>query len=380
MACIVIDMSSDESNPVIHVLGGDRQMGNDASAVQDAQPVPARGSGINVSRKRKPEVMDTVQPIEAGKLKWKDVTDPLHQVDKPHKKWRAPKLDELLYTSFPDITKTRLRKWRIGFQKAKPGATIWDMVKACQSAGLVKKRKVEERKTDDSVHSVVQTHLSRLKKKRKFMKQLDTLVPVDAGHDCSVCMDSFDLNHGIMCLVGHFMCRKCFTRYINETIQVAPPTQIPCAEHDCDCLYYSADVRKNLSEWDYNQLERKETERNMKVAFGAGVEAVLYCSCGVVAVVEEKDIGSGVVVCQCLKQYCLKCGNFSHPGSVCPPPKKTVVWLEKHSKQCPNCKEAIQKRSGCNHMTCAPPGGCGYQFCWLCMGRWGVCKCKIFGS
>jgi ariadne-1 len=96
--------------------------------------------------------------------------------------------------------------------------------------------------------------------------------------------------------------------------------------------------------------------------------------------VEEKDIGSGVVVCQCLKQYCLKCGNFSHPGSVCPPPKKTVVWLEKHSKQCPNCKEAIQKRSGCNHMTCAPPGGCGYQFCWLCMGRWGVCKCKIFGS
>ncbi|KAI6041629.1 hypothetical protein EDC04DRAFT_2667357, partial [Pisolithus marmoratus] len=34
-------------------------------------------------------------------------------------------------------------------------------------------------------------------------------------------------------------------------------------------------------------------------------------------------------------------------------------------KHCPNCKAAVQKMGGCNHMTCAAPG-CNSHFCYKC--------------
>ena len=43
--------------------------------------------------------------------------------------------------------------------------------------------------------------------------------------------------------------------------------------------------------------------------------------------------------------------------------KQNVDWIKKHAKCCPNCKNAIEKNKGCNHMTCK----CGYEFCWYCL-------------
>ena len=39
----------------------------------------------------------------------------------------------------------------------------------------------------------------------------------------------------------------------------------------------------------------------------------------------------------------------------------TRVYYEQHTKSCPECKEAIEKNDGCDHMTCR----CGHEFCWL---------------
>ena len=35
---------------------------------------------------------------------------------------------------------------------------------------------------------------------------------------------------------------------------------------------------------------------------------------------------------------------------------------EKNIKQCPSCRQGIEKRRGCDHMTCK----CGAQFCYIC--------------
>ena len=40
-------------------------------------------------------------------------------------------------------------------------------------------------------------------------------------------------------------------------------------------------------------------------------------------------------------------------------------------KQCPFCKNAIEKAGGCNHMTCS----CGKSFCWKCLTKHGYRKC-----
>jgi ariadne-1 len=44
------------------------------------------------------------------------------------------------------------------------------------------------------------------------------------------------------------------------------------------------------------------------------------------------------------------------------------MWKKINVKKCPKCKIEILKNDGCMHMTCRPPGGCGYEFCWLCLG------------
>eukprot|EP01083_Nonionella_stella_P073155 197581_1 len=49
---------------------------------------------------------------------------------------------------------------------------------------------------------------------------------------------------------------------------------------------------------------------------------------------------------------------------------KNKQWLQGHTKQCPKCERHIEKNGGCNHMTCRTPGGCGHEFCWLCLGNW----------
>jgi ariadne-1 len=50
---------------------------------------------------------------------------------------------------------------------------------------------------------------------------------------------------------------------------------------------------------------------------------------------------------------------------------ENVKWLMVNTKKCPSCKKFIEKNQGCNHMTCRKEaGGCGYEFCWICMGEW----------
>eukprot|EP00466_Bigelowiella_natans_P008695 jgi/Bigna1/82873/fgenesh1_pg.98_\ len=51
--------------------------------------------------------------------------------------------------------------------------------------------------------------------------------------------------------------------------------------------------------------------------------------------------------------------------------EKNEKWLLKRAKPCPQCLRWIEKNQGCNHMTCRQnAGGCGHQFCWLCLGNW----------
>jgi len=53
-------------------------------------------------------------------------------------------------------------------------------------------------------------------------------------------------------------------------------------------------------------------------------------------------------------------------------------WLKAYTKKCPKCHKNIEKNQGCNHMTCdKASGGCGHQFCWLCLNNWrNHSKCK----
>lgn len=76
-------------------------------------------------------------------------------------------------------------------------------------------------------------------------------------------------------------------------------------------------------------------------------------------------------------QFCYNCMRENHSpcpcvvlerwSKKCKDDSETLNWINAHTKDCPQCKSAIEKNGGCNHMQCRK---CGYQFCWVCMGSW----------
>merc|ERR1712032_789358 len=62
------------------------------------------------------------------------------------------------------------------------------------------------------------------------------------------------------------------------------------------------------------------------------------------------------------------------------------MGIRANTKKCPKCHKPIEKNQGCNHMACSKAGGCGHEFCWLCLGEWsthgtstgGYYQCNIY--
>merc|ERR1712093_238589 len=72
-------------------------------------------------------------------------------------------------------------------------------------------------------------------------------------------------------------------------------------------------------------------------------------------------------------RFCYNCGGLAHAPATCAMVKEwekrnadqggdeTMIWVQLNSAPCPKCSMAIQKNQGCNHMTCRPPIGCGFD-------------------
>lgn len=326
----------------------------------------------------------------------------------PIKDFKAAKLTKIIAGLFPTKKKNAIDQWRKQYtQTHSKSSPVWDMIIAFWDAAPTfqdkkqrptrptpeedteyphpKRRKKNHESEDFEItghfHDLLELH----RRKEEHNIQIAALEPVDGGDDtkvptCVICFNSFAPKDVVFCpniKESHPVCIGCMNRYCLETLPSVTLTAIPCPQ--CNVCYPKYAITSCLCEWDILVFEQKESNVNCRVALNKDVAMVLYCECGVVAVVEEKDKGSGIITCLCGRAYCIKCGNFEHPGRECPPPPETQNWLNKHSKPCPNCKQAIEKNGGCNHMTChVRSGGCGHQFCWLCNGRWGECKCRIF--
>lgn len=83
--------------------------------------------------------------------------------------------------------------------------------------------------------------------------------------------------------------------------------------------------------------------------------------------------GPDTVVCPtCEYTTCRICRQPGHSG-VCPEDtemQSTVALSQRNGwRQCPTCRNMVEKISGCNHMSCR----CGGHFCYVCGVRWGMC-------
>lgn len=77
---------------------------------------------------------------------------------------------------------------------------------------------------------------------------------------------------------------------------------------------------------------------------------------------------------ECGERTCVQCGRqwAEGHGAVCEALDDVVHSVNAGGgelvKRCPTCGMAVQKRGGCDHMTCRrAAGGCGAEFCWECL-------------
>lgn len=102
----------------------------------------------------------------------------------------------------------------------------------------------------------------------------------------------------------------------------------------------------------------------------------IYCSnrlCGAFIPLANA-VGPDLIDCfSCLMVTCQFCRMAYHPGIECVADVATqearALAAAQGWKECPTCRNMVEKASGCLHMTCR----CGVEFCYACGNRWGHC-------
>ena len=213
------------------------------------------------------------------------------------------------------------------------------------------------------------------KKLDKFIKKNDI-----KNNVCPVCYNEIDPNDNISLECGHIFCSYCFTEYLKERLKdqlTVLATKCPMS----NCNYQvPSEIFKKLFANDetsmniYNKcLLRNFTESN------ADIKLCPNPKCDII--VKLPGHGMIEVKCTCGKTFCFKCLREGHRPCDCEMMQiwedknrsdgENTKWLIVNTKQCPNCHKYIEKNQGCNHMTCRKEaGGCGYEFCWICLGEW----------
>ena len=199
---------------------------------------------------------------------------------------------------------------------------------------------------------------------------------------CPVCEIDIDPGDGLSLGCGHEFCSDCFKEHLKEKMN----DQLTLLATKCPmrfCNYQvPPEVFKKLFKDDkdemniYNKcLMRNFTESN------ADVKLCPNPKCD--KIFQLPGHGMTDIKCPCGTIFCFKCLRETHRPCDCfmielwekknkkDNDAENLKWLLANTKQCPNCHKYIEKNQGCNHMTCRKEaGGCGYEFCWICLGAW----------
>eukprot|EP01138_Halocafeteria_seosinensis_P001560 gb/GECG01001598.1/.p1 GENE.gb/GECG01001598.1/~~gb/GECG01001598.1/.p1 ORF type:complete len:610 (+),score=98.56 gb/GECG01001598.1/:1-1830(+) len=177
---------------------------------------------------------------------------------------------------------------------------------------------------------------------------------------------------------GHWISWEGWRSYIKEEIARGHGCiNLVCPEADCTEKVRRRLFRQFCSEEELNQFDRFLVE-----AFVDRNPHAKFCpapNCPYMSLYSGG--GAYDVLCRCGHMYCFACLEDAHRPAVCRDVKKwkiknsseseNTMWIMANTKPCPKCGVHIEKNQGCNHMTCKQhSGGCGHEFCWMCLGPW----------
>ena len=188
--------------------------------------------------------------------------------------------------------------------------------------------------------------------------------------DCPICMMDCEPDEGYTLSCTHSFCAACVGQYTAIKVKDGEISQqqLVCPSEDCKAPLTAFDVQGVLThaengpelwlKFDQFRLTRYvEQEETSHHCPGAGCTYMFF--------VLPADRAHSRFDCpQCSSAFCLRCKEKWHDGSCPVPEDQSMSEYMKHTqlKQCPSCKNMVEKAEGCNAVPCR----CGIQFCFLC--------------
>lgn len=199
---------------------------------------------------------------------------------------------------------------------------------------------------------------------------------IDPGQMCAIEGEMKRRNELTRLACGHRDCTDCMGDRILQAIQDRNIGQIRCSNNYCQAVLNRNDIVLLLQN-DEQQIQNYDRlVRQHQIEQEIANDPVNGRHCPTANCDEAYRYG-GVPenrLCQrCNQNYCANC-LVQHPlGAQCAARENAadvIRNLNMEARPCPRCQRPIEKSGGCNHMTCRRPGGCGHEFCWLCLGNW----------
>ncbi|CAK64645.1 unnamed protein product (macronuclear) [Paramecium tetraurelia] len=187
---------------------------------------------------------------------------------------------------------------------------------------------------------------------------------------CTVCFCQEQL---ILLGCKHMFCESCIKQTIMQRVQKDKFLFVRCLFNGCNYKLPFSMIRKFSNQKEFEDLLcRKFVECSRYLAYCPAVN----CN----KIIKPKFTSTKEVTCLCQTKFCFYCKEELHPPCPCDLVKKWLVvlkndqanqdWIRLNTKQCPFCKQFVERSFGCNYMLCKPPGGCANAFCYVCSKPW----------
>ncbi|CAD8194272.1 unnamed protein product [Paramecium pentaurelia] len=187
----------------------------------------------------------------------------------------------------------------------------------------------------------------------------------DNNDYCGICLGEFKNKQKVL-NCKHEFCYECIQSYLDNKIKIAQVLEIECPQLGCDNYYNDEIIKGLVNDEQYQKYDKFKKKRLLEKD-----ETVRWCiKPGCDKYIKGKSMFSNTVKCECGQEICYDCRREDHPGMTCEEALDKFYELTLKQlviQRCPKCKAPIQKKEGCNHMTCYQ---CRFQFCWLCRARY----------
>ena len=225
-------------------------------------------------------------------------------------------------------------------------------------------------KTRENINKRTSTGHNSKNTKNKKWKNINY-----AENNCSICFQEIKEKFTLIC--GDFFCSDCIRQTILTAIkQISNLDKLACPT--CKEPIEINTIKKLLTEEEFNNYNYLITKIQ-----GYRNEEYIPCpfpDCPDFA--EESQFNTDIVICQNGHIFCKKClelqdKNLKEKGHKCfenitLEEQQTLDFFKKNKnfRKCPKCQNRVVREGGeCNNMTCTNIW-CGYEFCWICMGKY----------